>query len=132
MKENWEVKGDYGFLLGASVTLISMLMIVVVFFSSIKSQAGWREITRTSIQCYSGGRIFFSDVIDGTIDQSTMYANVFTYKSNGNLIKITGDCLITERKIDENIKRKEEEFLKNSKQRKAIKAELEKESSQFE
>ena len=109
--------------------LIGILIIIAITFKTYALTSN-KNITRTSIQCYSGGRLFFSDVVDSPLEINT--SKVIMYNKEGIKLAVTGDCLITEFIIDENIKRKEEEYLKNSKTRKNIKAELEKASSQFE
>lgn len=125
------MKAKYFFILSGIIgALIGILLVTAITFKVYALDSG-KNRNRTTVQCYSGGRLFFSDIIDDReIEINT--SKVIMYNKEGVKIAITGDCLITEIVIDENIRKKEEEYFKKSKTRKNIKAELEKDSSQFE
>lgn len=124
---------DKGFhvLTGFLMAVILLLFAITALFKSHASDLN-TTIKRSSVICYSGGRVIFSDTIDGETIYSTNSVNMISYRKEGIQIRINADCIVTEFNVDENIRKKEEEYFKKSKTRKDIKAELEKDSSQFE
>lgn len=117
------------------IGLLSCVLIIHLSSTALlKSHASDLNTTikRSSVICYSGGRVIFSDTIDGETIYSANSVNMISYRKEGIQIRINADCIVTEFNVDENIRKKEEEYFKKSKTRKNIKAELEKDSSQFE